>query len=134
MSCATNLEESCRGSQSARTGVDCHAEVCMAFVKPSRASSMSSAVFSWMSSLMRASNLFRNKFQSVYLLDRNGSACFVSIWAYRVTVKGVWSDVTSRHDVVVVWRVFMLLVTQKSTRSGVLATSDGQYVGSPVDK
>jgi hypothetical protein len=62
----------------------------------------------------------------VYLLDRNGSACFVSIWAYMVTIKGVWSDVRSRHDVVVVWRVFMLLVTQKSTRSCVLSTSDGQ--------
>jgi hypothetical protein len=75
INCVTSLGQSFISSPSARTGVDCYVEVRIALVKLSRANSMSCAVFSWISSLMSVPNLSRKRFQSVRLLDRDGSVC-----------------------------------------------------------
>jgi hypothetical protein len=49
------------------------------------------------------------------------------------TMIGVWSDASSRHDSTEAFCVAMPFVIQKSSRSGSLAISLGQYVGCSDD-
>jgi hypothetical protein len=51
-----------------------------------------------------------------------------------VTKTGEWSEDKSRHDFATAKSEEIPFVTQKSIRSGILFTSDGQYVGCPVER
>jgi hypothetical protein len=56
------------------------------------------------------------------------------IWCYSVIKTGEWSEDRSKHDFASAKSWGIPFVTQKSARSGRLLLSDGQYVGSPIDR
>jgi hypothetical protein len=51
-----------------------------------------------------------------------------------ITITGEWSDERSKHDFSIAKFWVIPSVTQKSSRSGSLFQSDGQYLVSPMER
>jgi hypothetical protein len=70
--------------------------------------------------------------QFVCLLLKLGCFSWFSARDVSVIKTGEWSEDRSKHDSATAKSLGIPFVAQKSTRSGSLFLSDGQYVGSPM--
>jgi hypothetical protein len=105
------------------SGVACHAAFWIAFYMFSTASI---SVFRGITKFISSLRVSLKQFQLVFLLYKDGFFDFPGMWVNIVIKIGVWSDVRSRHDSTVNLLASVHLVTQKSTRSGILLGSLGQ--------
>lgn len=115
-------------------GVDTHAASWVNFVMYSTASSISCFSFSLIFKFIFPLIYSWNCSQLVFLLQSLGGGFFRITWVLTVIMMALWSDSRSRLGSIRLCKSDIPLVIAKSSRSGILFMSVGQYVGSPVDR
>ena len=75
-----------------------------------------------------------NAFQFVLLVNNFGGGVFQTGCVLSVIIMAEWSELRSRLLCISLCTSEIPLVIAKSSKSGILFKSAGQYVGSPVDK